>query len=490
MTTASEHGEAIGRSPNFLIGICIALAAVVVGTAALSGDDAGPREPVVEGGAPTKDLSKSFKSAAKKVRPSVVNITTERWIDMDKNNPLIGFLGRMLEGRDESRAQLQRSYGTGFVVRADGTVLTNDHVVTGAKRVRARLGDGTEVDAEVIGTDPLSDVAVLRLAVRPDGKAYVPVEFGDSDALEVGDWVLAIGNPFGLAQTVTAGIVSAKGRSRVGIAAYEDFIQTDAAINPGNSGGPLLDLDGRVVGVATAIAARRGRSLGIGFAIPSDMARKVMEDVLANGRVVRGWLGVSIQNASTRLTQRLGLGDRGGALVGGAVPGGPADQAGMVAGDLIVAINGEPINDSTRLRHRIARAPVGTPLALSLVRDGVTVELSVVPTERESAAEPEPEPEAPAPTGLGITARQITPELAGFLGFAEDAKGVVITRVEHGSLAADQGVRPGMVLQAVDRKPIHTLADLDAAVAAMDLRGKGVLLRVWDGEYARFVLLE
>ncbi len=480
--------------PNFLVAVALAMAGVAAGAHLFQGSEPAHGAGEVSPQTQARYLSRSFQSAAKKVRPSVLNITTERWIDMEKNNPLIGFLGSMFEGREgrerENRAQLERSYGTGFVVGPSGLALTNYHVVKAAKRVLARLEDGTEVRAEVIGTDPLSDLAVLRLAPRPDGAAYAAVEFGDSDALQVGDWVLAIGNPFGLDQTVTAGIVSAKGRSRVGIAAYEDFIQTDAAINPGNSGGPLLDLDGKVIGVATAIASRSGEYSGIGFAIPAAMARKVMNDVVANGRVVRGWLGVSIQPASPKLAKRLGLGDRGGALVGGAVPGGPADKAGLLAGDLIVGVEGEAIHDSVRLRHRIADAKVGEGVSLQVIRQGKALDVTVVPTERKSAQQqPEKTDATEKPPGVGITARQLNPQLAGFLGFQRDAKGVVITRVEHGSLAAEQGVRPGTVLQEIDRRPIRTLDDLDAAVAAVDLE-QGVLLRVWDGEFSRFILLE
>jgi serine protease Do len=442
-------------------------------------------------------LSQAFQMAAKTVRPSVLNITTERWIDADRNNPLVAFLGRVLEGRnpEDGRTQLERSFGTGFVVRDSGLALTNNHVVAGARRVTARLHDGREVKAEVIGTDPLSDLAILQLEAHPDGTPYVPVELGESDALEVGDWVLAVGNPFGLDQTVTAGVVSAKGRSRVGIAAYEDFIQTDAAINPGNSGGPLLDLRGRVVGIATAIASRNGRYQGIGFAIPTTMARKVMDDVVLHGRVVRGWLGVSVQNASPKLAKALGLGAQGGALVGGAIPGGPADSAGLRAGDLIVGVEGEAVGESNRLLHLVAVAELGQPLQLQVVRDGKTHNVEVIPTERpRKQAKPPTDPEAttpaePARPNVGISARLLDARLARIFGFEKDAKGVVITTVERGSLAAEQGIRPGMILQEVDRRPIRTLDDLDAAVAAMNLEA-GVLLRVWDGEFARFVLID
>ncbi|MBX3466478.1 MAG: Do family serine endopeptidase [Planctomycetes bacterium] len=434
-------------------------------------------------------LSQAFRDVSRRLRPSVLNITTERWIRR-ADNPVMQLMEQFMEGGGGGRGvRMERSSGTGFVVRADGIAVTNDHVVAQAKRVLARLDDGTEVEARVVGTDPLSDVAVLRLEPRPDGAPYVPVELGDSDALDVGDWVIAIGNPFGLDQTVTAGIVSAKGRSRVGIAAYEDFIQTDAAINPGNSGGPLVSLDGRVVGVTTAIATRSGGYQGVGFAIPVTMTRDVIEDILVHGRVVRGWLGVSIQDASPELAERLGLGRRGGALISGVLPGSPAEQAGLRAGDLIVAAGGRPVEDSTRLRHQIGRAPLGRPVELGIVRDGAEHVVSVDVIERPSADAPTARAEEPEPPqGVGIRARELTPELAEAFGYERGAQGVVITGVDPGSSAAQAGVRPGMVLQEVDRRPVRTLDDLTAAITAIE-PARGVLLRVWDGDSSNFVLV-
>jgi serine protease Do len=343
----------------------------------------------------------------------------------------------------------------------------------------------------VIGIDPPSDLAVLRLEPHPLGDRYEPVEFGDSDALEVGDWVLAIGNPFGLDQTVTAGIVSAKGRSQVGLAAYEDFIQTDVAINPGNSGGPLVGLDGRVVGVATAIQSRTGSYTGVGFAIPVKMAREVMEDIVAHGKVVRGWLGISVQDASPELSQRLGLGEQAGALVTAVVSGSPAEAAELQPGDLIVSVGGQRVEDSTRLRNLIARASVEEPTVFEVVREGATYaaecQLLERPAEGEAAVA-QPAEEVARPSGVGISARELTPQLAQRFGYELSAGGVVITRVAPGSLADEQGLRPGMILQEIDRKPIRTLGELETAVAQLDLE-QGVLLRVWDGGGSTYVLI-
>jgi serine protease Do len=461
---------------------------------AAAGDPPAPAPPGPAALASPTDLSRALRDAARKLRPSVLAITTERWIRADPDSPLMQMLDRFAPpGRgDAPSGRTERESGTGFVLRADGIALTNNHVVAGAGRVIAKLADGREVDARVVGVDAPSDLAVLQLQPLPDGVPYVPVELGDSDALDVGDWVLAIGSPFGLEQTVTAGIVSAKGRSRVGIAAYEDFIQTDAAINPGNSGGPLVGLDGRVVGITTAIATRTGGYQGVGFAIPAGMARDVAADILAHGHVVRGWAGVSIQDASPELAQCMGLGARGGALVGGVVPGGPAEAANLAAGDLIVGAGGREIENSTRLRNVITRAKIGAPLVLQVVRPGGEVSISIVVKERPADPEdaaPEAEvPPADATRSVGITARQLVPDLAEAFGYERNAAGVVIVSVTPGSLASDEGLRRGLVIQEVDRKPIRTLDDLTAAIADLDLT-RGVVLRVWDGERSTFILL-
>ena len=427
-------------------------------------------------------LSRAFRDVARRVRPAVLSITTVR-ATRPGDNPLAMILDSYF-GRPE---RVERSFGTGFVVRSDGLALTSHHVVAGVRRVTVRLHDGRETKARVVGTDPLADLAVIQLDPPRDGAPWPAVELGETASLEPGDWVLAVGNPFGFEQTVTAGIVSAKGRSRVGIAAYEDFIQTDVAINPGNSGGPLLALDGRVVGVATAIATRSGGYQGIGFAIPVDMARGIMEAIVEHGHVVRGWLGVSLQDASPLLAERLGQGQRGGALVSAVVPDGPAEAAGVEAGDLIVELEGEPVGDATRLMNLVARLPIGKPAALRVVRRGEEVLLQVVPGERklpEELAEELP----PPPRGVGITARALDAELARQFGYQE-VEGVVIVRVEPGSAAAENGIRPGMILQEVDRRPVRTLDDLNDALQGTDLE-KGVLLRVWDGTNAAFILVQ
>jgi serine protease Do len=444
---------------------------------------ARPLLPAAVAPQPAESLSRTFREVARRVRPSVLSITTIRSI-RPRDNPIAS----ILEGYFGASERVERSFGTGFVVRPDGLALTSHHVVAGVRRVVVRLHDGREVRARVIGTDPLADLAVLQLDPPPEGTTWPAVTLGDSSALEPGDWVLAVGNPFGFEQTVTAGIVSAKGRSQVGIAAYEDFIQTDVAINPGNSGGPLLALDGRVVGLATAIATRSGGYQGIGFAIPIDMARGIMDQIVHNGHVVRGWLGVSMQDASPQLAERLGQGARAGALVSAVLPGGPAEAAGVAVGDLVVALAGEAVGDAARLMNLVGRLAVGKPTTLRVVREGKELELTVVPSERKLPQE-QTEAPPPAPRGVGVTARMLDPSLCEAFDYAPGSQGVVIVRVEPGSLAAEHGLRPGMILQEVNRQPIRSLEDLNRALEQLDLQ-QGVLLRVWDGTAANFVLVQ
>jgi serine protease Do len=437
-----------------------------------------------------KDASSAFKQVAKLVSPSVVHIMRERTATAEPD-PLEEMFDRFFRGREGTPRPSfkERAYGSGVIVSADGLVLTNNHVAGGGGRLAVKLQDGRELPAKLIGADPRTDVAVIKL----EGSSFTPAELGDSDALEVGDWVLAFGNPFGLEQTVTAGIISAKRRSKVGVADYEDFLQTDAAINPGNSGGPLVDISGRIVGINTAIASRSGGYQGIGFAIPVNMARAIMDSLVKAGHVVRGFLGVGAQDASPELSERLGLGRRAGALVASVVPGSPAAKAGIRELDLIVAIDGQPIDDSTRLRLVAAGLPVGKTVDVKVVREGKELVLPVTIVERSdegaSAAPAAPEEPAPAaPATVGITAQPLTATTAKRLGIAPD-DGVLVVEVAPGSLAAQAGIQPGMVIQEIDRKKITALEDLEAAIAKIDAR-KGVLLKVWNGRAASYLLLK
>jgi serine protease Do len=422
--------------------------------------------------APTSDPSQSFRAVAKLVRPSVVNLTRERVVS-EEPNPLQEMFERYFNDREAPRRSLkERAFGTGFIVKGDGTCLTNNHVAGGGGKLSARLADGREVEATVIGTDPLTDVAVVKLDAS--GGPYTPVALGDSDAVEVGDWAIAFGCPFGLEQTVTVGIISAKGRSHVGIAAYEDFLQTDAAINPGNSGGPLVSVQGEAIGINTAIASKSGGYQGVGFTIPINMAKSIMEKILTTGHAVRGWLGVVLDQQEMQGEVRPA---HAGALVRGVAPGGPADQAGIKAGDVVVSFDGKPVEDGFRLRLLAAEAGIGRTVPLKVLRDGAEVVLQVTIVERTAAAEskaaqPSDAPETPAPPPtVGITAEKITPELVARFGLAKDAKGVVVTDIAAGSLAAQAGVKPGQIIRSIDGHAIRSMEDLHAAVDRMDVRG-------------------
>lgn len=469
--------------------------------------DKGSDKPVTDA-APLKipspvKLQNEFTAIVNKVEPAVVNISTEYKPKPETSrNRVRPPAGQEGEDEDEGMDLFRRFFrqgplgespapqprgggeGSGFIVDPKGYIITNHHVVDDATTIKVKLhGDPAEHKAKLIGFDVETDLAVIKIDA---GRALPHVPVGNSEAVQVGDWAIAIGSPFGLEASVTVGIVSAQGRDVA--QQFQKFIQTDAAINPGNSGGPLLALDGRVVGLATAIATRSGGYQGIGFAIPIDMARGIMEQIVQNGHVVRGWLGVSLQDASPQLAERLGLGERAGALISAVLPGGPAEAAGVRVGDLVIALNGEELGDAARLMNLVGRLPVGKPATMRVVRAGQELTLQVVPGERKLPQEAEEEL-APAPSGVGVTARALDPDLAERFGYTPDSQGVVIVRVEPGSLGAEHGLHPGMILQEVDRQPIRTLDDLNRALEKIDL-DRGVLLRVWDGAAASFVLVQ
>lgn len=451
--------------------------------------------------AAAQSLSEGFKEVAKALRPSVVSVNSIRRIQAR----IPGSRGQMLPpqlpeefrrffGDDffEHYFQLpvppegfeQHGTGSGVIVSSDGYVLTNNHVVSGADEVTVRLSDKRELKAEIVGTDPATDLAVLKI----DATGLVPARLGDSNELEVGEWVVAIGSPFGLEQTVTAGIVSAKGRANVGLADYEDFIQTDAAINPGNSGGPLVNLRGEVIGINTAIASSNGGNMGVGFAIPSNMARTVMDSLIKNGRVERGWLGAVIQNLDEGLASSFGYDETEGVLIGDVVPDGPAAKAGLKSGDIIVRYDGKPVKDVNELRYRVAATKAGTDVKVTVFRDGklktVEVEIgrlegqpTVLGTQSDAHSK-----------DLGLTVQTLTSDLAQELGYEKDAKGVVVTAVEPGSVAASAGILPKDVIVSVGNTEVTDAASFRRALEAHDL-SKGIRLQVMRDNVRRFVFL-
>ncbi len=356
------------------------------------------------------------------------------------------------------------------------------------------LSDGREFVAEVVGADSHTDVAVIKI----DATDLTPAILGDSDAIEVGEWVVAVGSPFGLHQTVTAGIVSAKGRAGVGITDYEDFIQTDAAINPGNSGGPLVSLHGEVIGINTAIASRTGAYNGIGFAIPSNMARRVMDSLIKTGKVERGWLGASIQNLDLDLARSFNFKSSDGVLIGDVVPDSPADKAGLKSGDIVVSYNGRPTAQMHQLRNAVAATTPGTKSELVVFRDGREIKLSIEIGKLDSAQlggspQIESQPDEPPAEGvaleLGATMRTLTPEIAQQLDLERVEQGAVVTQVTPGSVAANAGLRANDVIVSVDDRAVMSAEDASAALN-QEAVARGVRLRVVTNGLTHYVFLK
>ncbi|MBN1513335.1 MAG: DegQ family serine endoprotease [Phycisphaerae bacterium] len=377
----------------------------------------------------------------------------------------------------------QQGMGSGVIVDANGYILTNNHVVAGADEVTVTLANGRGLHAKVIGTDPMSDLAVVQV----NEKGLQAAKLGDSDALRVGEWVLAAGNPFGLRDTVTAGIVSAKGRSNVRIAEYEDFIQTDAAVNPGNSGGPLVDLEGNVVGINTAIASHNGGNNGVGFAIPINMAKSIMDSLIHKGQVVRGWLGIAIQPLDETMARSFGYDSTKGALVGDVFPDGPARDAGLKPGDIIVRFGDTQTDDPNQLRNLAAATEPGTKVAVELIREGKPLTVHIMVTQREGM--PVAAGETDVSNDLGLTVEDLTADQARSLGINRDVQGVVVTQVDPNGIAYLAGMQPGNVIVDVHGTPVHNTREFQHELATHDLKS-GVRLAVQAGDNRLFVMLQ
>jgi serine protease Do len=397
----------------------------------------------------------NFSDLAERARPAVVNIQTVKTIHggsrvfrhffgdpFQEQDPSDDFFGLRPQGYSSDGFE-QRSLGSGFIIDQDGYIVTNNHVVENAEQIKVKLSNGKEFEAKVVGRDPKTDLALIKI----DGASGLqPIVMGNSDELKVGNWVVAIGSPFGLEQTVTAGIVSAKGRI-IGSSPYDNFIQTDASINPGNSGGPLVNMRGEVVAINTAIIAP-GR--GIGFAIPVNMAKEVIPQLKEKGKVTRAWLGVGIQEVTEPLARSLALKEKKGALVAQVFKQSPAEQAGIAQGDVILEFNGKEIGESQDLPSIVAAMPVGKTVTLKLSRNGSTITKEVKLGAMEEKGEVE---KTPSRKMLGITIQDVTPEIARALGLREEI-GVVVSHVEPGSPAEDAGLQRGDVIQEVNRKPV------------------------------------
>jgi len=439
--------------------------------------------------------AKAFSSVVKKAGPAVVYVGVEKetsgrgmgQIPDLFNDPFFErFFGpqfrhpRTNPGPDK-RTFKRQSAGSGFIIASDGYILTNNHVVEDAGKITVRLADKREFQAKVVGTDPQSDVAVLKI----EAKDLPVLALGNSDKLEVGEWVIAIGSPFELSQTVTVGVVSAKGRNRMGITDYENFIQTDAAINPGNSGGPLLNIRGEAVGMNTAIFSRSGGYMGIGFAIPINMAKSIEQQLRKSGKVTRGWLGVMIQDVNEDLAKSFG-GKAGGALVTEVSDDSPAKKSGLLQGDIIVALNGETVADVADLRNKIAMTPPSTDMKLRVLRDGN--EKDVVVTVGEQPADMAKKMGGTTLKEFGLSLQDLTKELAEQFGYAKD-QGVLIANVEADSAAAELGLQSGMLIEEVNRARVRSLKELQQVLKKAE-GAKQVLLRVRSGERSQYVVLQ
>jgi serine protease Do len=443
----------------------------------------------------------SFAPIIKKVAPSVVmvDITTKSKTveapDMPSGNDdmLRRFFGQQFGqggggGHRTYRTPKEYGAGSGVIVDKDGYIITNNHVVENADTIKVTLNDGRVFNAKVVGRDPKTDVAVIKV----DGKNLPFITLADSEKIEVGDVCLAIGNPFGIGQTVTKGIVSAMGRGSVGVGTdYEDFIQTDAAINPGNSGGALVDAEGRLIGINTAILSRSGGNQGIGFAVPVNMARHVMESLIANGKVVRGYMGVMIQNLNPELAKQFSLPNDQGALIGDVSPKGPADKAGFKSGDVVLEFNHKAVTDSRHLRLQVADTAPGASVPVQIMRDGKKETLSLTVKElpgSEQIAKNDSTSKDNSDSLNGVTVSDIDGRARNQLELPQNIKGAVITDVDQDSPAYEAGLRPGDVIVEINRKPV-TNAD-QAVKMTENVKDKTVLVKVWSKGGSRYVVVD
>jgi Do/DeqQ family serine protease len=423
---------------------------------------------------PVKDVPKdilatqqAFTNLVKVVTPSVVNISTvskkkviQPFFEM---SPFFGDLFEEMPSRPRYRKE--SSLGSGFIINKDGYIITNDHVVQDAESIQVKLSNETIYDAKVVGSDPKSDIAVIRI----NAKEPLPVAvLGDSDKLQVGQWAIAIGNPFGLDRTVTVGVVSATGRSNMGIETYENFIQTDASINPGNSGGPLLNVNGEVIGINTAIVAA---GQGIGFAIPVNMAKRIVEQLIQKGSVTRAWLGVAIQPVTEEIAASFGLQKTRGALISDVMAHSPAEKAGLKQGDILVTFDGKEIKDARQLQLAVAEAPIGKQVVAEIYRDGKLLKITLQLASSESAEAKRPRPAKTAETWLGLDVDEL-PRSKTSSGIS----GVIVTAVEAESSAAASGIQRGDIILAVNQRKTTNLNEYEAAMKDAEKRGSVALL--------------
>jgi serine protease Do len=401
------------------------------------------------------------------------------------------FFDRFRQFQVPDRNYEQRGLGTGVVVSSDGYILTNNHVIEDADEVTVALADDRKLDAKIVGTDDKTDIAVLKV----NASGLLPAKLGDSDRIEVGEWVLAIGNPFELEQTVTAGIISGKGRSNMGITEYDNFIQTDAAINPGNSGGPLVNLNGEVIGINTAIASRTGGYMGVGFAIPINMARSIKDTIIKHGRVERGLLGASIANLDEDMAAYFGFEGTDGVIVNDLTRSdSPAGNAGVRPGDIIVEFDGKPMSEMNQLRNAVADTPPNKKTSLVVFRDGRRMRLNVTlgnldSISQSNGAPPIRDDSHESESELGMSVQPLTPEIAEQVEAEPNTQGVVVTEVEPGGLANRAGIQTGDVILAINGAPVQSARSFREAAEKGDSE-RGILLQVMTRGLRHFVILK
>ncbi|HTX36016.1 MAG TPA: Do family serine endopeptidase [Bryobacteraceae bacterium] len=475
------------RSKLFVMALLLAQAPLAVAAASAA-----------NGGQPYRiSLQAGFAPVVKRCLPAVVNVSSSKIIRTQASaSPFLSdpffqqfFGSQFLRQFQVPSEERELSLGSGVIVSPDGYILTNNHVIDGATHVKVALADQREFEARIVGKDAETDIAVLKV----DAQNLPTIPFGDSTRMQPGDFVLAIGDPFGLSQTVTMGIVSAVGRGNLGIEDYEDFIQTDAAINPGNSGGALINGNGQLIGINTAIlSGESGGNQGVGFAIPIDMARQVMDQIVRNGRVARAWLGVTTQPVTPEISQAFGLsGQPYGALVGDVTANSPAAQAGLATGDIILEINGHRVPDSNDLNLSIAMMAPGTAVRFLVLRNGAQQEIPVTlgeePAPPQSRQTAPAAPAQPAPLLDGVQVENLTPDIAAGLGLPPNLRGVVVAGVDSASLAAAAGLQEGDVIEQVNRTPVASMLDFRNAVRAAGQRS--IILLVNHGGTTRFLVI-
>jgi serine protease Do len=496
---------------NRLAAVTLSAAVVLAGTAvAFTQKSKGDSKPAINIPVDERPIARdsggrsSFAPVVKKVTPAVVKVFTTSKVhnaafngggSPEMDDMLRRFFGDQFDGRPQGpnshrnfNMPRQQGIGSGVVVTKDGYILTNNHVVDGADEVKVALQDGREYTAKVVGRDPKSDVAVIKI----DGKDLPAVQMADSDKVEVGDVVLAVGNPFGIGQTVTTGIVSATGRGGALGLDYEDFIQTDAAINPGNSGGALVDAEGRLIGINTAILSRSGGNQGIGFAIPANLAKDVMTSLVRDGKVTRGYAGMWIQDVTPALAQEFNLKEHTGALISDVAPKSPAEKAGFKNGDVVMEYDGKPVTDSRHLKLAVARTQPGETATVKIIRDGkaetLTLNVKELPGSEDVAKNGKTNQNDDNGTLNGVTVGDLDQQARRQFNLPGSVNGVVVTDVAPDSAAAEAGLKPGDVIQEINRKSVKTAEEAVKMTEKTD--AKKTLLRVWSGGGSRYVIVD